>query len=72
MNLLHNIDMKKNESNQNNAYIPESGEEALAILIKEAGEEARKRKKKAMENHFRKLHAAICDTLTSIKQADSA
>ncbi|MEA2115022.1 MAG: hypothetical protein U9P36_06530 [Thermodesulfobacteriota bacterium] len=64
--------MKKNKTDQNSPYIPEPGEEALAILIKEAGAEARARKKKAMEYHFQKLHAAACDTLASFKRADPA
>ena len=44
-----------------NAYVPEPGEKDLDLLIKEAGEEARERKKKAMETHFHKLHAAVCE-----------
>lgn len=51
----------KNVRDKDLAYIPEPGEKALELLIKEAGREARKRKKKAMDNHFQKLHAAICD-----------
>ncbi len=63
--------MKKKETDQTSSYIPEPGEEALAILIKEAGAEARARKKKAMEYHFQKVHAAACDTLASFKQENS-
>jgi len=55
--------IKKNKTNPEDEYVPEHGEEALAVLIKEAGEEARKRKKKVMANHLKKLHAAACDTL---------
>lgn len=53
--------MKKKVTDQNNVYVSEPGEEALAILIKEAGVEARARKKQAMAVHFQKLHAAVCD-----------
>lgn len=35
----------------------ESAEERLAALIKEAGAAARARKKKAMDEHFKKLRA---------------
>ena len=63
--------MKQNKTNQDNVYTPEPGEKALTILIREAGAEARKRKKKAIENHIKKLHAAVCDTLTSTNQSDS-
>lgn len=64
--------MKKKDLDQDSVYIPEPGEEALAILIKEAGAEARARKKKAMEYHFQKLHAAACNALSSFKRVDSA
>ncbi len=53
--------MKKNKKDKDTGYVPEPGEKALNLLIKEAGEEARKRKKKVMDNHFHKLHDAICD-----------
>ena len=64
--------MKKKETDQTSPYIPEPGEEDLAILIKAAGAEARARQKKAMEYHFQKVHAAACDTLASFKRADPA
>jgi hypothetical protein len=41
----------------------ETGEENLAMLIKEAGESARIRKKKAMDEHFKRLHMAVTGTL---------
>jgi len=47
------------EKNKSNEYVPEPGEKSLAQLIKEAGEEARMRKKKIMEYHFKKLRKAI-------------
>jgi hypothetical protein len=40
--------MKENKTDKNIAYTPEPGEEELAKLIKEAGETARARRKKAM------------------------
>lgn len=52
--------------------MPEPGEETLAKLIKEAGVEARARKKIAMANHFQKLRAAIRDISISTKQTDLA
>ena len=68
--------MKKNntktEQKPPHQYTPEPGEEALAILIKKAGAEARAKKKKAMEHHFRKLHAAACDNLAAFTGADPA
>lgn len=53
--------LMKNHTKDKKAYEPEPGEKDLDLLIKEAGEEARGRKKKAMETHFHKLHAAVCD-----------
>ena len=58
-------DMQKNAPDKKSTCIPEPGEEALVKLIKEAGAEARTRKRKAMANHWQKLHAAICDISTS-------
>ena len=45
----------------------EDGVAQLAILIKEAGEEARKRKKEAMERHFKMIEAAIAEGLARSK-----
>jgi hypothetical protein len=42
----------------------EAGEEQLADLIKQAGEEARARRQKAMEEHFSKLRAVIDEALS--------
>ncbi len=38
-----------------------SAEERLAALIKEAGAAARARKKKAMDEHFKKLRAVVSE-----------
>ncbi len=54
-------------SDKNNKY-EEVGEEQLAVLIKEAGEEARKRKKEAMERHFKMIEAAIAEGLSRRKE----
>lgn len=63
--------MKESGTDKQNKYVPEPGEETLSKLIKEAGAEARARKKMAMANHFKKLRAAICDISIPIKRADS-
>ncbi|VEN74924.1 hypothetical protein EPICR_50205 [Candidatus Desulfarcum epimagneticum] len=42
-----------------NTVIDEAGEKRLAELIKEAGEDARSRRKKVMEEHYDKIRAAI-------------
>lgn len=47
----------------------EDGVAQLAILIKEAGEEARKRKKEAMERHFKMIEAAIAEGLSRRKES---
>jgi len=60
--------MKKKTTAQNNAHMLEPGEENLAVLIKEAGAEARARKKKAMDYHAKKLRTAARGTLDSFSQ----
>ena len=49
----------KNSGDIKKSYQQEDGEEKLVELIKEAGETARARKKKAMEVHFQKLRDAV-------------
>ncbi len=39
----------------------ETGEEQLSKLIKQAGDEARKKKKKAIALHYKKLKAVIAE-----------
>ena len=56
--------MKDKKESPDRTDSMESGEEELAILIKEAGKTARARKKKAMDEHFQKLHMAIIGTLS--------
>jgi hypothetical protein len=51
---------------QDNKY-EEDGVEQLAVLMQEAGEEARKRKKEAMERHFKMIEAAIAEGLSRSK-----
>lgn len=46
----------------------EEGEEQLAILIKEAGEDARKRRKRTLDKHFEKLDQTIKKAASQIRQ----
>lgn len=48
------------KTGQNNNH-QEDGEEQLAALIKQAGEEARLRKRQAMDQHFKKLRTVIAE-----------
>jgi len=52
-----------NEKNQ------EPGEEQLSILIKQAGDEARARKREILARHFNKLRATIAKAVS--RQQDS-
>jgi dsDNA-binding SOS-regulon protein len=47
----------------------ESGEEQLAALIKQAGEEARARKREALDLHFKKLRAVIAEGVSRWKNS---
>ncbi len=49
----------------------ESAEERLAELIKEAGAEARARKKKAMDLHFKKLRAVVSEAASRSRNSAS-
>jgi hypothetical protein len=53
--------MKDSSANKSRLDSFEPGEEKLAILIKEAGSSARLKKKKAMEEHFRKIRMTIME-----------
>jgi hypothetical protein len=55
-------------SDQNHKH-QEAGEEQLAALIKQAGAEARARKRKAMDQHFKKLRAAIAEGVSRWKES---
>jgi len=44
---------------KSNKIEDESGEEQLAVLIKEAGENARRVSEKTMEEHRKRLHEAV-------------
>lgn len=62
--------VKKDEfsiNEQDNKY-EEDGVEKLAVLMHEAGEEARKRKKEAMARHFKLIEAAIAEGLARSKK----
>lgn len=50
----------------------DAAEQALEKLINEAGAEARKRKKKAMDAHVKKLSDAIHGRLIANRQMGSA
>ncbi len=45
----------------------EEGEEQLFMLIKEAGDEARNRRKKVLDNHFELLNKTIKDATSCIR-----
>lgn len=47
----------------------EVGEEQLAILIKQAGDEARARKREAMDRHFKRLRSAIAEGVSRRKKS---
>ena len=50
-------------SDQNNQH-QEDGEEQLAILISQAGEEARARKREALDRHFKRIQEAIAEGMS--------
>ena len=47
-------------SDQDNKH-QEVGEEQLTVLIKQAGDEARVRKREALDRHFKMLRAVIAE-----------
>jgi hypothetical protein len=47
-------------SDKNNKH-QEVGEEQLTVLIKQAGDEARVRKREALDRHFKMLRAVIAE-----------
>ena len=55
-----------------NPQLPEDSEEAekhLALLIHQAGEDARIRTKKILDAHFKKLNDMIAETILSQKKS---
>ena len=58
----------KEVSDQENQQ-QEVGEEQLSVLIKQAGEDARARKRKAMDRHFKMLRGAIAEGLSRRKES---
>lgn len=52
----------KELSDRNNKH-QEDGEEQLAVLINQAGEEARVRKREAMDRHFKRLREVIAESV---------
>jgi len=55
--------LNPNTSNQ------EEGEELLSTLIKQAGNEARTRRKKALDEHFNKLKEVIAEAVSHQKKS---
>jgi hypothetical protein len=56
----------KEELDENN-QIQEAGEEELNELIKQAGNEARSRKKEALERHLKMLQTAVAEGMARRK-----
>ena len=57
------------EGSDKNNQIPEAGEEQLNELIKQAGNEARSRKKEAFERHLKMLEAAVAEGVARRKNS---
>jgi hypothetical protein len=55
-------------SDQNNKH-QEVGEEQLTVLIKQAGDEARARKRKALDRHFKMLRAVVAEGVSRRKES---
>jgi hypothetical protein len=55
-------------SDQNNKH-QEVGEEQLTVLIKQAGDEARARKREALDRHFKMLRAVIAEGVSRRKES---
>ena len=55
-------------SDQNNKH-QEVGEEQLTVLIKQAGDEARVRKREALDRHFKMLRAVIAEGVSRRKES---
>ena len=64
--------MNKDKDKLSYGSVPESGEESLAALIKEAGKTAREQKKRMLEEHFKKIHLAVTGQLENLQQEKSA
>ena len=55
-------------SDKNNKH-QEVGEEQLTVLIKQAGDEARVRKREALDRHFKMLRAVIAEGVSRRKES---
>jgi len=55
-------------SDQDNTY-QEVGEEQLEALVKQAGDDARIRKREALDRHFKMLQAAIAEGVSRRKES---
>jgi len=52
------------ELSDKNIKHQEVGEEQLAVLINQAGEEARLRKRKALDRHFKRIREVIAESVS--------
>lgn len=59
---IYGVLMKK--ETQPDSTRQEEGEEQLSILIKQAGDEARMRRNKALEKHFNKLKEVVAEAVS--------
>jgi hypothetical protein len=57
------------ERSDKNKKHQEVGEEQLTVLIKQAGDEARARKREALDQHFKMLRAVIAEGVSRRKES---
>jgi hypothetical protein len=57
------------EISDKNKKHQEVGEDQLTVLIKQAGEEARARRRKALDKHFKMLRAVIAEGVSRRKES---
>ena len=57
------------EISDKNKKPQEVGEEQLTVLIKQAGDEARARKREALDQHFKMLRAVIAEGVSRRKES---
>ncbi len=61
--------MEEVASQNNKQQQEEVGEEQLAVLIKQAGDEARARKREALDRHFNMLRTVIAEGVSRRKES---
>jgi len=64
------MDEVSHKNNKNKTH-QEGGEEQLAVLIKQAGDEARARKREALAHHFKILRDVIEEGVSRRKESIS-